>query len=93
MKQYQIVWREQQWHLMIEGQECGLLQSDDRSYLVQIACKVAAERGSAVDVFDARNKLETRLSFRDGTLAIDGSYPGDPAISADPGAFQRPSLL
>ncbi|MGH8637486.1 MAG: hypothetical protein ACREUZ_10175 [Burkholderiales bacterium] len=93
MNHYQIVCREQQWHLMIEGHECALLQSDDRSYLVQIACKVAAERGAQVDVFDARNKLETRLSFRDGTLATDGSCPGDLAISADPGAFQRPSLL
>jgi hypothetical protein len=77
MTQYRIIHREQQWHLVIEGQECGLLQCDDRSFLVQIACSVAAERGSAVQVFDARNELEARLYFRDGTLTIDGSYLGE----------------
>jgi hypothetical protein len=75
--QYRIIHREQQWHLVIEGQECGLLQCDDRSFLVQIACSVAAERGSAVQVFDARNELEARLYFRDGSLTIDGSYLGE----------------
>ena len=75
--QYRIIRREQQWHLVIEGQECGLLQCDDRNFLVQVACSVAAERGSAVQVFDARDELEARLYFRDGTLTVDGSYMGE----------------
>jgi hypothetical protein len=75
--QYRIVCREQQWYLLIEGQECGLLQCDDRNFLVQIACTVAAERGSAVQIFDARDELEARLCFRDGTLASEGADTGD----------------
>ena len=75
--QYRIVCRNQQWYLLIEGQECSLLHCDDRNFLVQIACRVAAERKCAVQIFDARNKLEARLCFRDGTLAIEGSYTGD----------------
>ena len=89
MTQYQIVRREQQWHLVIDAQECAILQCDDRSSLVQIACRVAAERGSAVQVFDARNQLEARIYFRDGTLAIDGSYPGD-LWDAPPESAQAP---
>jgi hypothetical protein len=30
-----------------------------------------------VQVFDARNELEARLYFRDGSLTIDGSYLGE----------------
>jgi hypothetical protein len=74
---YRIVCREQQWHLLIEGQECAILQCDDRGYLVQIACKVAAERDFAVHVFDQRDQLEAKLVFRDGALATDRSYPVD----------------
>jgi len=75
--QYRIVCRDEQWCLLIDGQECGLLQCDDRNFLVQIACTVAAGRGSAVQIFDARNELEARLCFRDGTLTIEGSYTGN----------------
>ena len=74
---YTILCREQQWQLLIEGQSVGLLQSDDRDYLVSIACKVAAERGTSVQVFDAADQLEARLSFEGGVLAIHGTYHGD----------------
>jgi hypothetical protein len=74
---YRIVSREQQWHLLIEGQDCAILQCDDRDYLVQVACKVAAERGFAVHVFDECDQLEAKLEFRDGALAADRSYPVD----------------
>jgi hypothetical protein len=73
---YTIVCREQQWQLLIEGQPVGLLQSDDRDYLVGIACKVAAERRTSVQVFDAADQLEARLSFEGGVLAIHGTYQG-----------------
>jgi hypothetical protein len=84
VKHYQIVCRNTQWHLQIEGQDCGLLQSDERNALVQIACKVAAERGSAVQVFDQQNQLEARLSFQDGVLAVDGYYRGELDLCRDP---------
>ena len=78
MKQYQIICRQEQWQLVVEGQDCGLLQCDDRGYLVQIACRVAAERGlAAVQIFDRRNELEARLQFENGVLAVDGCYQGD----------------
>lgn len=84
MKNYRIVCRQQQWHLLIEGQECGLLQADERSYLVQIACKVASERGSTVHVFDNLDTLEAKLSFNNGVLAVDGTYRGDLDLSLLP---------
>jgi hypothetical protein len=77
VKHYRIVCRQQQWHLLIEGHECGLLQAEERSYLVQIACKVACERGSTVHVFDDLDALEAKLSFNNGVLAVDGTYRGD----------------
>jgi hypothetical protein len=81
-KCYHVVWREHEWQLVIEGHKSGLLQSDDRSYLVQIACRVAAERGCSVHVFDDRDQLEARLSFVHGMLAVEGSYFGDLHIAA-----------
>ena len=82
MRQYQIVCRGDQWQLLIEGQECGLLQCEERAFLVQIACRVAAERGTAVHVFDDRNELEARLTFQNGSLAVDGCYRGDLDVAA-----------
>ncbi len=92
VSQYQIICRDQQWQLMIEGQACALLQCDDRSSLIQIACKVAADRRSAVQVFDDRNELEARLSFCDGALAVQGSYQG-PLDFGVPEAVDEPGRV
>lgn len=81
---YRIVWLGQQWHLLIEGQSVGLLQSDNRDYLVDLACKVAAGRGHSVHVFDATDQLEARLSFEGGVLAIHGAYEGAMEITPRP---------
>ena len=74
MSRYQIICRDQQWQLMIEGQACPLLQCDDRSSLIRVACKVAAGRSSAVQAVDDRNDLEVHLHFRDGVVAVEGSW-------------------
>lgn len=82
MREYRIVCRERLWHLVIEGQEHGLLKCDDRGYLIRIACKVAAERRSSVQVFDASDELEARLCFEDGALTVSGRYEGDLELGA-----------
>ena len=86
---YRIVRRERKWHLLIGGQDCAILQCDERDFLVQIACKVAAERGFAVHVFDERNELEARLMFGDGALAVDGSCPVDFDSASAPSQARR----
>ena len=58
------------------GQESSLLHCDDRNFLVQIACRVAAERKCAVQIWMAE-QAGSAMCFRDGTLAIEGSYSGD----------------
>ena len=92
MRQYRIVSRAGQWQLLIEGQDCGLLQGDDRAFLVEIACRVAAERRTAVHVYDDHDELEARLSFQNGSPAVHGAYRGElgaPATLADAGAAAR----
>ena len=42
MRQYQIVCRGDQWQLLIEGQECGLLQCEERAFLVQMSTAAIA---------------------------------------------------
>jgi hypothetical protein len=89
VKNYQIVCRQQQWHLLIEGQDCGLLQSDERGNLVQIACKVAAERGSVVQVFDNCDKLEACLTFGNAVSARDGAQSNE---ASRPSAAEGPAI-
>lgn len=74
---YRIVCRGAQWHLLIEDQPVGLLQSDNRSYLVNLACKVAADRGKSVHIFDTADQLQARLSFEGGVFAMQGTYDGE----------------
>ena len=77
MKQYLIVKRAKEWQILIEGRKCGLLRCEDRAPLVQTACKIAATVDGAVSVYDNQNKLEARLTFQAGALAVDGHYEGE----------------
>lgn len=77
MKQYLIVKRAKEWHVVVEGSKCGILRCDDRAPLVQTACRIAAAIDGAVQVYDQHNRLEARLTFQAGSLAVDGHYDGE----------------
>ncbi len=77
MKQYRIVKRSGEWHIVVEGQKCGILRCDERAPLVQTACRIAAGIDAAVAVYDPHNKLEAKFTFREGTMSVDGRYDGD----------------
>ena len=74
MKQFLIVKRAKEWQILIEGRKCGILRCEDRAPLVQTACKIAVQVDGAVNVYDIHNKLEARLTFQAGALAVDGHY-------------------
>ena len=77
MKQYRIVKRAEEWHIVVEGQKCAILRCDERAPLVATACRIAAGRDAAVSVYDPHNKLEARLTFHAGSVSVDGHYDGD----------------
>ena len=77
MKQYRIVKRSGEWHIVVEGQKCGILRCEERAPLVQTACRIAAGLNGSVAVYDPLNKLEARLTFNAGALSVDGRYDGD----------------
>jgi len=91
MKQYRIVKRAGEWHVVVEGHKCAILRCDERAPLVQTACRIAAGRDASVSVYDSQNKLEARLTFEAGAVSVDGHYDGDlsaalPTTGTEPAA-------
>ena len=71
MKPYVVVKRNLQWHMMIAGQEPGLIRHDDRDFVVRLASDVAALNDGLISVYGEDGQLSYALRFKGGVAVRD----------------------
>ncbi|RPI47101.1 MAG: hypothetical protein EHM59_05540 [Betaproteobacteria bacterium] len=69
MKQYMIVPRKSQWHMLVDGQEPGLIRHDSREFVISMAAALAALHDDSIAVYSESGQLAFATQFRSG-LAV-----------------------
>jgi hypothetical protein len=71
LRRYSIVRRESQWHMMVDGQEPGLIRHDNRDFLVAIASDLAATQNDSISIYKEDGQISFVLRFRDGAVCSE----------------------